>query len=183
MDSTAPARQRPVGPSLRRAWLGYQLRVDAAMADAGFEDRQFPDGRVLRQCSRPAGSTISAIGRELGITRQGAGKVVGRLRDRGYVSVADSEASGREKSVTVTPRGAEYLGAQRHATQTIDSQLRAELGEAGLSALFQLLDVLDQGEQVRLATYLQRSAAFVGSAEQGSSPSGTGDVGSSPCSE
>jgi DNA-binding MarR family transcriptional regulator len=182
-DGTVYSRQSPIGPALRRAWLGYQLRLDAAMAEAGFEDRQFPDGRVLRLCSGPAGSTISAIGRELGITRQGAGKVVGRLRDRGYVSIADSASSGREKSVTLTPRGAEYLGAQRHAARTIDSQLRAELGEAGLSALFRLLGALDQGEQVRLSTYLQRSAAFVASSAEGSSPSATSDAGSSPCSE
>ena len=46
------------------------------MAEAGFGERKFPDGRVLRVCSGRAGSTISAIGRELGITRQGASKVV-----------------------------------------------------------------------------------------------------------
>ena len=31
-----------------------------------------PDGRVLRLCSAEGGATISSIGRELGITRQGA---------------------------------------------------------------------------------------------------------------
>src|SRR5580700_10082906 len=98
-----------LGPALRRAWIGYQLRLDEAMAAAGFGERRFPDGRVLRLCSNPAGSTISAIGREIGITRQGAAKVVAHLSDRGYVSVADSASSGREKSVTVTARGMEYL--------------------------------------------------------------------------
>ena len=88
-DTVTP-QSAGLGPALRRAWLGYQLRLDAAMADAGFGERRFPDGRVLRLCSGQAGSTISAIGRELGITRQGASKVVGQLRDRGYVAVADS---------------------------------------------------------------------------------------------
>ena len=55
------------------------------MAETGFGERRFPDGRVLRVCAGEAGSTISAIGRELGITRQGASKVVAELRDRGYV--------------------------------------------------------------------------------------------------
>ena len=75
------------------------------MADSGFGERRFPDGRVLRLCSGQSGSTISAIGRELGITRQGASKVVGDLRDRGYVAVADSLTSKREKSVTLTSQG------------------------------------------------------------------------------
>ena len=83
------------------------------MAEAGFGERRFPDGRVLRVCSGEAGSTISAIGRELGITRQGASKVVAHLHDRGYVAVADSTTSKREKSVILTPRGIDYLAHQR----------------------------------------------------------------------
>jgi DNA-binding MarR family transcriptional regulator len=127
------------------------------MADGGFGERKFPDGRVLRLCSEPTGSTISGIGRELGITRQGAGKVVGNLRDLGYVQVADSKTSAREKSVTITSRGAEYLAAQGRSARAIESQLHAELGDAGFSALKKLLAALSQGEQVRMRTYLSRS--------------------------
>jgi DNA-binding MarR family transcriptional regulator len=127
------------------------------MAGAGFAERRFPDGRVLRLCSGPAGSTISAIGRELGITRQGAGKVVGHLRDRGYVTVADSTTSKREKSVILTSRGIDYLEAQREAARAIEDEMRAALGEAGFSALLALLDSLDHGEQTPMRTYLQHS--------------------------
>ena len=148
-----------LGPALRRAWVGYELRLDAAMADAGFGERRFPDGRVLRLCSVQGGSTISAIGRELGITRQGAGKVVGHLRDRGYVSVADSPTSKREKSVMITSRGVDYLRTQRAAARAIDDGLRAALGESGFSALHALLDALDDREVTRLRTYLRRSAS------------------------
>ncbi len=129
------------------------------MADAGFGERRFPDGQVLRLCLGETGSTISAIGRELGITRQGASKVVGHLRDRGYLSVADSATSGREKSVTLTPRGAEYLAAQRKAVRGIERRLRSELGDGGFDALHSLLEALGEGERVRMRTYLQRSNA------------------------
>jgi predicted transcriptional regulator len=100
--------------------------MDRAMADAGSGERRFPDGRVLRLCSGEAGSTISAIGREVGITRQGASKVVTDLRDRGYVTVADSTTSKREKSVTVTSRGIDYLADQSAAARTIEDELRAD---------------------------------------------------------
>jgi DNA-binding MarR family transcriptional regulator len=149
-----------LGPALRRAWIGYQLRLDTAMADAGFGERRFPDGRVLRLCSGQSGSTISAIGRELGITRQGASKIVGHLRDRGYVEVADSATSRREKSVTLTSRGNEYLQAQRVAARRIEEELAATLGEQGVSSLFALLDALGDGESVRMRTYLRRSSRF-----------------------
>jgi DNA-binding MarR family transcriptional regulator len=158
-DDSARPSYDGLGPALRRAWVGYQLRLDAAMADAGFGERRFPDGQVLRLCSGQTGSTISAIGRELGITRQGASKVVGRLRDRGYLSVADSATSGREKSVTLTPRGAEYLAAQRKAARGIERRLRSEVGDAGFDALHSLLGALGQDDGVRMRTYLQRSNA------------------------
>jgi DNA-binding MarR family transcriptional regulator len=153
----SPQESIGLGPALRRAWIGYQLRLDEAMAAAGFGERRFPDGRVLRLCSNPAGSTISAIGREIGITRQGATKVVAHLSNRGYVSVADSASSGREKSVTVTSRGLKYLEAHRSAAQSIEAELRSELGEAGFSALRTLLDALGgRGEQIRLRDYVLR---------------------------
>ncbi len=153
-DSTQ-AGSDGLGPALRRAWVGYQLRLDAAMADAGFGERRFPDGRVLRLCLEQGGSTISAIGRELGITRQGASKVVGHLWDRGYVSVADSPTSKREKSVMLTSRGVDYLRSQRAAAQAIEDDLRAELGETGFSGLQALLDALgalDDGELTWMCT-------------------------------
>jgi DNA-binding MarR family transcriptional regulator len=166
-DDAGSRRERPVGlgPALRRAWIGYQQRLDRAMADAGFDERRFPDGRVLRLCSEPAGSTISNIGRELGMTRQGASKLVSHLQDRGYVSVADSATSRREKAVTLTELGSQYLGAQSSAVRTIERDLRAELGgtelgEEGLDVLYRLLDVLDDGDNVRMRTYLTN--AFVG---------------------
>jgi DNA-binding MarR family transcriptional regulator len=158
------ARRPPASPglgaALRRAWLGYQLRLDGAMAEAGFGERRVPDGRVLRVCSGEAGSTISAIGRELDITRQGASKVVAHLRDRGYVAVADSMTSKREKSVVLTPRGIDYLAIQREATRAIEEELRAELGEMAFSALGALLETLDVGEGEHLRAYLRRSSSI-----------------------
>jgi DNA-binding MarR family transcriptional regulator len=128
------------------------------MAEGGFGERHFPDSRVLRVCSGEAGSTISAIGRELGITRQGASKVVAQLCDRGYVTVTDSSTSKREKSVVLTSRGIDYLAHQRVAARAIQDELQAKLGEAALAALGALLDALDPGEEVRLHAYLGRSS-------------------------
>jgi DNA-binding MarR family transcriptional regulator len=130
------------------------------MAEAGFGERRFPDGRVLRVCSDQAGSTISAIGRELGITRQGASKVVAELRDRGYVAIADSTTSKREKSVCLTPLGLDYLAHQSAAARAIEEELRAQLGEAAFSALGSLLVALDAGDEVRLRAYLRRSSSI-----------------------
>lgn len=155
---TATSQTGPVGfgPALRRAWVGYRCRLDAAMADAGFFARGFPDGRVLR-LGRATACTISDIGRQLGMTRQGAAKVVSGLEGRGYVSVTASPTSGREKLVSTTERGLEYLGAQRRAARRIERQLQKQLGPEAWTGLVRLLGELGGSDEQRLRAYLRRS--------------------------
>jgi DNA-binding MarR family transcriptional regulator len=148
--------QLGLGASLRRAWVGYRRRLDEELAAAGFDDRGFPDGRVLRMCADPAEMTISEIGRRLGITRQGAGKIVVGLQDRNYVTVRASATNGREKIVKLTPRANDYLSAQRKAARTIEHQLRDALGPEVFSGLHRLLEALGGDEQPRMSDYLRK---------------------------
>lgn len=159
-DETVERRagQLRLGPALRRAWVGYQRRMDEELAAAGFDQRGFPDGRVLRMCAKAAEMTISEIGRELGITRQGAGKIVANLRVRHYVTVSASSTSGREKSVKLTPRALEYLAANRKATRKIERHLRAEFGKGAFDSVVELLNALGGVEQPRLRDYLRGAA-------------------------
>jgi DNA-binding MarR family transcriptional regulator len=151
-----PAGQVGLGGALRRAWVGYHRRLDAELAAAGFDDRGFPDGRVLRICSNSEQATISQIGRQLGITRQGASKIVASLRDRRYVTVSASTTSGREKLVRLTPRAIDYLAAQRKAARGIERQLQAELGTEAFDGLRRLLEALGGDEQPRMSDYLRK---------------------------
>jgi DNA-binding MarR family transcriptional regulator len=144
-----------LGPALRRAWVGYQRRLDEAMAAAGFGDRGFPDGRVLRMCE-DGDTTISDIGRELGITRQGASKVVANLRQRRYVSIRASSADAREKIVRLTPRAVDYLGEQRRAARAIERRLRTKIGREGFDSLYALLEALGGTEEMRMRDYLRK---------------------------
>jgi DNA-binding MarR family transcriptional regulator len=137
---------RPVpgglGGALRRAVVGYRLRMDTELATAGFTDRRFPDGRVLGICAGPGETTISDIGHELGITRQGASKIVAGLRQRGYLAVTPSAADGREKILTLTPRASEYLQARRQAANAIERALRDQIGADGEEQLLRFLDLV-----------------------------------------
>jgi len=143
-----------LGPALRRAWVGYQRRLDEAMAAAGFGDRAFPDGRVLRMC-KDAETTISDIGRELGITRQGASKIVANLRKRRYVTIHSSSGDAREKIVRLTARAHEYLATQTRAARAIERQLRTKIGREAFDSLYALLDSLGAGEDLRMRDYLR----------------------------
>jgi DNA-binding MarR family transcriptional regulator len=139
-------REHPgLGPALRRAWVGYHNRLNAELAAAGFGDRGYPDGRVLRICQRSAETTISHIGRQLGMTRQGAGKIVASLRDRGYVALSDSPTDGREKIVELTERAVNFLDTHRRAARQIEGELRAAVGPERFDDLYRILAVLEGG--------------------------------------
>lgn len=149
-----------LGPALRRAWIGYQRRLQLVLAEEGFADQGFPDGRVLRICSAGTEVTISGIGRELGITRQGASKVVASMRQRGYVTVAPSPSDGREKVVYPTERALDYLAAHRAASVSIERSLRQEVGEDAFASLEALLEVLGGDDQPRLRDHISTLATL-----------------------
>jgi DNA-binding MarR family transcriptional regulator len=134
--------------------------MDEELAAQGFTDRRFPDRPVLRMCSGPEDTTISQIGRGLGITRQGASKIVTGLSRRGYVTVTASPTNGREKIVRLTGRGAEYRAALRKAAQTIERQLRAEVGSEELESFCRVLDVLGGAGRPLPRAYLRELSAL-----------------------
>jgi DNA-binding MarR family transcriptional regulator len=127
------------------------------MAAAGFADRRFPDGRVLRLCSGSGETTISQIGRELGITRQGASKIVASLVARRYVTLTASPTDRREKTVALTPRAVDFLDAHRKAARRVERQLRAEVGPEAFDGLHRLLEALGGDEQPRMSDYLRHA--------------------------
>jgi DNA-binding MarR family transcriptional regulator len=159
-------RPLSLGGALRRAWVGYQRRLDQEMAAAGFADRGFPDGRVLRLCARSDEVTAAQIGRELGITRQGAGKIVAGLRDRGYVTLGASPDDGREKVVTLTSRARDYLAAQHAAARRIEQELRSQVGDEAFEGLLALVNALGgEEDQPRMRDYLRRALRLTDDAE------------------
>lgn len=93
-------------------------------------------------CTAPGEATISEVGRRLGITRQGASKIVAELKERGYLSVAPSPSDGREKVLTLTPRAEQFLTALNDAGRAIEARLSEELGADGVEQLFHALDLL-----------------------------------------
>jgi DNA-binding MarR family transcriptional regulator len=149
--------QTGLGVALRQAWVGYRRRLDDELAEAGFGDRGFPDGRVLSICATASDVTISSIGRELGITRQGASKLVASLRARGYVTLRPSGADAREKLVALTPRARTFLRVQQEAAGRIERRVASELGAEALDVLRVALGLLGGDHQPRLRDYLQES--------------------------
>ena len=158
---TAAPRSRSgepeLGQALRRAWVGYRRRLDTELTAAGFGDSALPDARVMRICSRAPDVTVSQIGRELGISRQGAAKFVASLRQRNYVTLTASRTDGREKIVTLTDRGVDYLSTHRRVARRIEQQLRKEIGSDPFDSLHLLVSALDEDAQPRLRDYVRKA--------------------------
>lgn len=138
----APPGQAALARALRRALTGYWRLLGAELAAAGFADRRFPEGRVLVLCAAPGDTTISDVGRRLGITRQGAGKIVARLREDGYLDVTASPTDGREKVLSLTPRGEQFLATLQEAGRSVEARLREQIGADGLEQLLRTLGLL-----------------------------------------
>jgi DNA-binding MarR family transcriptional regulator len=131
-----------LGSAMRRALMGYRRRMDRELDALGFPERRFPEGRVLRMCAAAAGTTISDVGRALGITRQGASKIVAGLRERGYVEVMPSPADGREKILALTPRATAYLAALHEARHAVEVRLREDIGADEVKRVIDVLAVV-----------------------------------------
>jgi DNA-binding MarR family transcriptional regulator len=143
-DSPPPS----LGPLLRRAWLGYQERIDEAVRLAGF-DRRYPDARVLRRCSHGDAMTISDLGRELGVTRQAAAKLVARLAEQGYVAATQSPTDRREKLITLTAQAEALLAAITTARRDVDEELRQTLGDGTVRSVQRLARTLTPKDRSR----------------------------------
>lgn len=136
-----PPWRGSLGAALRRAAAGYRRQVDDELIGLGFPARRPSEGRVLLMCTVP-GQTISDVARRLRITRQGAGKIVAELRERGYLDVLPSSVDGREKILTPTARGNAYLNAYLQVDRAIQERLRATFGDDLMRDLRRVLEVI-----------------------------------------
>ncbi|WP_411136589.1 MarR family winged helix-turn-helix transcriptional regulator [Streptomyces sp. C10] len=131
-----------LGPQLVRSWIGYRRRVERKLASSGFTDRPLPDGMILRLCVANEGLTVSRIGREMQISRQGASKLVADLCERGFLSLEKSPGDGREKIVRPTSDAIAFLQAFHEARRAVDEEIREHLGDEAVRALASLTELL-----------------------------------------
>lgn len=111
-------------------------------AAAGYPDLRPTHGYVFQHLI-PGPSRITELAGRLGMTIQGASKVVVELERLGYVSRHPDPADGRNRIVALTPRGWAGIEAGRAARAAVTADLRAALGDdaaALVAALKRLSD-------------------------------------------
>jgi DNA-binding MarR family transcriptional regulator len=91
----------------RERWIRAMAQRLSAL---GFEDYRRSDPLVLRSL-RSEDVPLGSLTATLGLTRQGARKVVSGLVERDYARVTSSSVDTRRRMVSLTPRGRAYLAA------------------------------------------------------------------------
>jgi DNA-binding MarR family transcriptional regulator len=73
------------------------------------------------------------------------------------VTLTASRTDGREKIVTLTDRGVDYLSTHRRVARRIEQQLRKEIGSDPFDSLHLLVAALDGDAQPRLRDYVRKA--------------------------
>ncbi|MER7014034.1 MarR family winged helix-turn-helix transcriptional regulator [Saccharopolyspora sp. NPDC000359] len=109
-------------------FAGFRSLIDqlhAELAEQGHPDVRPAYGFAM-QAIGPDGATASELGRQLGISKQAAGKTADRLEKLGYAERADDPADARRKLLRLTDRGVDALVK----SAAIFDDLRARWAEA-----------------------------------------------------
>jgi DNA-binding MarR family transcriptional regulator len=101
--------------------------------------RGHPDVRpaygFTMQAIGTGGATASELGRQLGVSKQAAGKTVDRLESLGYAERVADAGDGRRKVVRLSPRGIEALMLSAEIFDDLRAQWAARLSSRRLREL------------------------------------------------
>lgn len=82
-----------------------------------------------------AGTTASRLATEMGMTKQGAAKLVATLRGLGYLDRQAHDADRRAQLLTLTPHGTDLLRRSEEIQARIESEWSEVLGQRDARAL------------------------------------------------
>ena len=110
----------------------------------GFHDYRRSDPLVLRSL-RGGEVALGSLGPTLGLTRQGARKVVSGLVERDYARVLHSTEDSRRRFVELTPKGREYLAAVVATLRALNDEVVAHVDADHLAGAYSVLEFVKDG--------------------------------------
>ncbi len=142
-----------------RAWRDqtlYRLLLRASRAETthtlqlthqrGYADVSLSDTNLLANLDTE-GTSISALARRAGITRQGASQQIALLERAGYIERRTSDNDGRAVIIVQTQRGRDLLADALEIVESLETAYAEHLGQARLTdlkeSLSSLLDRID----------------------------------------
>jgi DNA-binding MarR family transcriptional regulator len=139
--TTQAAHRTDFGLLLAQALNRYVEHLHRRLGDAGFADLRPTFGLPLRALhARPR--TLTELGRELGVSKQAAAKVVGELDQRRLIDREPSPADGRATLLRLSARGQALVTAAIEIGNAVERDLAAELGADAAAGLRSALERL-----------------------------------------
>src|SRR5215212_995248 len=140
MSTRAPA-DTDLGVLLTLATGTFKERLHAHLATSGYDDLGPSFGFVFRSLAdRPL--SLAALASRLGISSQGALKIVVEMEERGYVERRDDEVDRRVRRLLLTTRGRAGLREARRFHARVERDLLTTLGAAKVAGARAVLEVL-----------------------------------------
>ena len=109
----------------------------------GFEGYRRSDPLVMRSL-RGGEVPLGSLAVMLGLTRQGARKVVSGLVERGYARVVPSTSDSRRRIVALTPEGRDYLRAVVATLRALNDEVVANVDADQLAAAYSVLEFIKE---------------------------------------
>ncbi len=119
--------------------------LHAGLARAGYPDIRPPHGYALNAISRGEATTTS-LAAGLGMTKQGAARVVQHLLDTGYVEQGVDPADARNRPLRLTRRGRNAVAASVRIQADLETRWRRHVGATEMDALLAALERIVRAE-------------------------------------
>jgi DNA-binding MarR family transcriptional regulator len=139
MTPSVPDRERTLGSLLRLPYQVLQARVYDALPAHGFNDLRAAHSAVFRHID-PAGSRVTTLAENAGMTKQSMAYLVDALVQSGYLGIAPDPADGRAKIVRLTARGKRAMSTLVALSAQFELELARRLGAARMKQLRGLLE-------------------------------------------
>jgi DNA-binding MarR family transcriptional regulator len=141
MADESPLDAMGIAGLLRAARKAYGNAVRDAFAAAGFDDIPRNGAYVLaRTHDNP--SPLSALTRELGISKQAVSQLIDTMVMRGYLERREDSEDRRRMLITLTRRGQTAARVSWEAATDVDAELASRLTPGGVQVLRDGLKVL-----------------------------------------
>jgi DNA-binding MarR family transcriptional regulator len=139
---------QPLGRHLILLFRAFEQELLEELTGRGFQDITGADLQILRFV-KPEGSHAVEIAELLGITKQGVGKAVLSLEERGYVKRKADPHDVRAKLIIFTSSGKKLIGEAIAFIETIEARYEALIGEQPFQTLKAQLRTLFNDHQMR----------------------------------
>lgn len=131
----------PIPTLMRRARRAYAGAVQAALAEAGYDDVPRNGSFVLATSARD-GAPLGQIIRDLGVSKQAAGQLIDTLVSRGYLDRSVDPQDRRRLTISLTERGAAAAATISAAAAEVDARLRQRVSAAQVDQAREVLGAL-----------------------------------------